>query len=924
MCAQRGRRRWDDRIRLIVALAAVTSPVAAQCLDWNPKFQGLPSATDKWINCSVVFDDGTGAALYVAGAFATAGDIAASGIARWNGASYSALSSGVGGTQPTPLALAVYDDGSGPALYAGGSFTSAGGVGASCLARWDGSAWSAVGGGVTQGIDPVVRALAVFDDGGGPAIYIAGQFDHAGGTPAFNIAKWNGSSWTPLGPGVNGAVYSMAAFDDGSGPALFVAGILLSAGGVLVNNIARWSRNAWSAVGQGLNDYASAATVFDDGSGPALYVGGTFTRAGGMGASHIAKWDGTSWSPLGTGTNASVSALSVFDDGSGPALYAGGAFQSAGGIAASHFARWNGSMWSNVGAGIGGTPSVNSLCVFDDGHGARLHASGFLTSIGTLASTHLVRFDGSAWSPPGSTGNLTQGMNGTVSALAVLDSGSGPALHAAGSFSAAGTHVAMGVASWDGSSWSPLGEVDFLSDGVRALAAFDAGGSAMVYAGGAIALAGHVVVDNITRWNGSNWEPLPSGGIGGLVNAFAVYDDGSNPALYVGGAFSSAGLIAANAITRFDGGSYSPLGSGMNGAVNALAVFDDGGGSALYAGGAFTIAGGISSHYVAKWHGSAWSPLGGGTDFHVYALLPFDDGSGNALYAAGAFTHANGVGANRVARWNGSAWSPLGSGFDDGVVFALGVFDDGSGPALYAGGGFTTAGGVAMPGIARWNGNTWSALGSGTSAIAGQNIVHALASFDDGSGHGPELYAGGSFTNAGPNASAYIAQWRGCASPIDTFCFGDGSVAPCPCGNVGFTKHGCDNSASTGGARLVATGAPSPDTLVLHSTGELPSALSIFLQGDALVSASAHFGDGLRCAGGNLKRLYAKNAITGGVIAPGPGDLSISQQSAALGDPIAPGSTRYYQTYYRDSNLAFCPPPQGDSWNVTNGVRVVW
>jgi hypothetical protein len=70
--------------------------------------------------------------------------------------------------------------------------------------------------------------------------------------------------------------------------------------------------------------------------------------------------------------------------------------------------------------------------------------------------------------------------------------------------------------------------------------------------------------------------------------------------------------------------------------------------------------------------------------------------------------------------------------------------------------------------------------------------------------------------------------------------------------------------------------------------------------------------------------LYLKHASAGGVSAPEPGDPSITAQSAALGDPIAPGSTRYYQTYYRDPNLAFCPSPQGDAWNVTNGVRVVW
>src|SRR5262245_27936933 len=48
----------------------------------------------------------------------------------------------------------------------------------------------------------------------------------------------------------------------------------------------------------------------------------------------------------------------------------------------------------------------------------------------------------------------------------------------------------------------------------------------------------------------------------------------------------------------------------------------------------------------------------------------------------------------------------------DGTVNALAVFDDGGGPALYAGGSFTTAAGsVAASNIAKWDGRAWSALG---------------------------------------------------------------------------------------------------------------------------------------------------------------------------------------------------------------------
>lgn len=164
----------------------------------------------------------------------------------------------------------------------------------------------------------------------------------------------------------------------------------------------------------------------------------------------------------------------------------------------------------------------------------------------------------------------------------------------------------------------------------------------------------------------------------------------------------------------------------------------------------------------------------------------------------------------------------------------------------------------------------------------------------------------------------------GVATPFASFCFGNGSLATaCPCANNGLTGRGCENSSSTGGALLTASGATSPDTVVLTASGELPHPLSIVLQGSADVAGGSAFGDGVRCAGGTLKRLYARSAVNGVLIAPAAGDASISARSAQLGDPIASGQTRTYQVYYRDNVLGFCPAP-GDAWNVTSAVRVSW
>src|SRR5215207_5437996 len=108
------------------------------------------------------------------------------------------FSSPVGIDQPV-FALAVFDDGQGPALYAGGEFLSAGGASAAHVARWDGATWSTLGA-PGSGTNGPVATLQVFDDGSGPALYAGGFFTSAGGIPAASIARWNGTSWSALGP----------------------------------------------------------------------------------------------------------------------------------------------------------------------------------------------------------------------------------------------------------------------------------------------------------------------------------------------------------------------------------------------------------------------------------------------------------------------------------------------------------------------------------------------------------------------------------------------------------------------------------------------------------------------------------------------------------------------------------------------------
>jgi hypothetical protein len=162
------------------------------------------------------------------------------------------------------------------------------------------------------------------------------------------------------------------------------------------------------------------------------------------------------------------------------------------------------------------------------------------------------------------------------------------------------------------------------------------------------------------------------------------------------------------------------------------------------------------------------------------------------------------------------------------------------------------------------------------------------------------------------------------AGEFTSFCQPGVDAIACPCQNPpSLPGRGCDNSSGTGGAALGITGDPSifGDTVVMQASFMKPTATCIFLQGSAL--ANAVFGQGVRCTGGTLKRLYVKQAVGGAATAPGIADPSISARSAELGDPLSMGITRYYSVYYRDPFvLGGCTAAQ--TFNTTQTVGMIW
>ncbi len=765
----------------LVLAMSVPAQLYAQSPDcaWQSGFH-RPYPSDD-VKALAVFDDGGGDALYAGGEFKLLEDVIANFVARWDGSGWSKV--GLGFNRQVD-ALAVFNDGGGDALYAAGNFTKisgSGGGAANYVAKWDGSSWTALG----SGLDGRVYALAVYDDGGGEDLYVGGDFTMAGGGGASNIARWDGSTWTALGTGVDAPVRSLAVYNDGGGARLYVGGEFTTAGGMSADYIARWNGTTWATVGTGAGNVVRALTVYDDGGGAELYAGGDFIAAGGTAANRVASWNGTTWSALGVtaggGVNASVHSLAVYNDGGGDELYVGGDFTMVDGAATVRIASWNGTAWSALGTGT--TDAVLAMISFDDGGGADLIAGGAFSLAGGASHRRIASWNGTSWA--GLHGPIdAEAPEDKVLAFATYDDGGGEALYAGGWFTSVGDVPANYVARWSGTAWTALG-VGVASAGgdtsVNALTVYDDGGGEELIVGGVFNTAGGSAANNIAAWDGTSWSTLGSG-VNGSVLAMAVYDDGGGPALYVGGGFSMAGGMAASGIAKWDGTSWSPVGLGVNGVVWALAVYDDGNGAELYAGGGFTQAGGMNAGLIARWNGSSWNSLPNDLDFAsqaaVRALQVWDDGGGEQLYVGGRFTTGDAV-ASHIAAWNGASWSSLGDvadpyGFDPLRVNALTVFDYGSGSMLIAGGDFNSVGGASgtaepAQAVAAWDGSGWSDVQTGMNAL-----VWALGTFDDGTG--PSLYAGGEFTITGAVSSYFMARYA-CPNLIFTDGFESGDLS---------------------------------------------------------------------------------------------------------------------------------------------------
>jgi trimeric autotransporter adhesin len=737
---------------LICASLATPSAFAQLCEEnWLPQGQ-IPGA-DLSITTSLMWDpDGTGPrtpVLVVAGQFSAVGGIRANRIATYDLRTgvWAPLGEGVDGGVN---ALAVAPDNS---LLVGGTLFTAGGLPARDLARWNGSTWSSL----NLVSSPGVHAICVLPNNsiviGGPNASVPGR----------SLQILEGTSWRQIGGVFEqnkwGGVYSLASIRRPSGAWRLLVGGEFRAANQSFENIASFDGIGWSSFGQIPATVDTILSVSTGTNSQDIYAA--------LRNATVVKWNGTAWQQLG-GTFSNdlnpgwvLDLAAIPETSGGYSLFATGQFARYNGAPASNLARWTGEDWVPVNGGLGpvsvfpdGAAGV-TLCPVPFRGAFGLFAGGEFSSAGNVGAHNAAIFSRGTWSPLGQPN--TFGASDDVFAIAQI---SPDELVIGGRFLSAGGIQMNRIAKRTSSSatpWVQLGSG--MNDNVSSLASL---GSGQFLAGGAFTSAGDTPANRIARWDGRSWNSLGSG-LNGIVNTIVVLPSGE---FVVSGSFTSAGGTPARGIAKWDGESWSALGTELQGSIFDLAVVPraDGINWDLYAGGRFDF-----GSSIARWTGTNWTPVGSGVRLisgqrgSIYALeaLPRASG-GNDLIAAGYFDFAGSAAAKHVARWDGSVWTAVGNigGGDEFAVYNLAAVPSRDGQTDLVASGIFEFGQRAF--ISRFTGNAWESW-PGFVPDLGYGQVSDMAALRN-SPDNLRLAVGGSFTSiSGGDPSPHFALW-GCAT----------------------------------------------------------------------------------------------------------------------------------------------------------------
>ncbi len=176
-------------------------------------------------------------------------------------------------------------------MYVAGNFTSAGSVTASSIAKWNGTAWSALNGDVIRYAGSPSKAVITTMAFVGTDLYIAGKFDSIGTKPMWHLAKWNGSQWDSVSLGLKNDFYGVTDMAVDKNGRLYVVGKFTSVNGnSAIKYVARWNGSKWEYLGTGINNFTQDMFMAESDSKGNIFLSGYFTNIDGYNSQYLATW----------------------------------------------------------------------------------------------------------------------------------------------------------------------------------------------------------------------------------------------------------------------------------------------------------------------------------------------------------------------------------------------------------------------------------------------------------------------------------------------------------------------------------------------------------------------------------------------------------------------------------------------------------
>lgn len=214
---------------------------------------------------------------------------AVNSIIKWNGTKYDSLDIGIrnGSSTGTINTMIVQNSN----LYVAGNFTTAGTVAASSVAKWNGSAWSALNGDVIRFNKSAATANITAMVFVGNDLYIAGRFDSIGTKPMWHLAKWNGTQWDSVSLAFKGNSSGIADMAVDKSGRLYVVGNFNSLGGDANKRyVVRWNGSAWESLGDMTSSFSQDMYMAESDPKGNIYMSGYFGFVNGFSSQNFAAW----------------------------------------------------------------------------------------------------------------------------------------------------------------------------------------------------------------------------------------------------------------------------------------------------------------------------------------------------------------------------------------------------------------------------------------------------------------------------------------------------------------------------------------------------------------------------------------------------------------------------------------------------------